>query len=549
MLKHMNIRLLTFFFLLIVLFACEREWLNPWDDKHTLAPDKWAPGDFKLEEVDSSITKKQLSWTYPATNPSIEKFVLLIRKKDQTDTVAISYVPGTENYTYVDIIIPNRDTIHYTVFAIAGNNKSDSMSLETVAYFPGPENLNVEQKDSMPLKQVLTWSYSYQDIDGFLLEKKIDDGDWQPFPEIDKDSRRSIDDNIFYSPTPEKMETNISYRISAIYRINDDTLRSSLHQVDTSKSIPSPLALTPRIEDKPTGNDQQSKKVSLSWKHTWNDESLYYTVQRKRGEYASSDDSGDWVQIKDEFNSMTYEDEDIDFDKHTYTYRVYAHVGDFKSDSSETQQLSRPIVKTGQVVEFTTTSATISVGADFLHHGNLDTKWELQWRAGVDADGQFFGIVPCNSADVCTLEGLKHGRKYQIRAIATNAAGTSYGEIKSFHTKFDASLIPRVEVLEIQKDKARVKYTYSLQEELPAIRHGISWGPVPDPTNNQPGVAILYLDQGEEAGLQGEAELVIDDKTHYVRVFVLNHDTYYYGEVISLSFQKTAPGTNNISDK
>jgi len=42
---------LTIIFFLAITFSCERERINPWDDKANLDPSAWAPQNLQIEDV------------------------------------------------------------------------------------------------------------------------------------------------------------------------------------------------------------------------------------------------------------------------------------------------------------------------------------------------------------------------------------------------------------------------------------------------------------------------------------------------------------------
>lgn len=48
--------------IILGLFACEREYDNPWDGKANLDPNSWAPKNLQIEDI--SLPEKKLTWTF-----------------------------------------------------------------------------------------------------------------------------------------------------------------------------------------------------------------------------------------------------------------------------------------------------------------------------------------------------------------------------------------------------------------------------------------------------------------------------------------------------
>lgn len=96
-----------------------------------------------------------------------------------------------------------------------------------------------------------------------------------------------------------------------------------------------------------------------------------------------------------------------------------------------------PTVSTGDVEDITTGSAT--VGGEVLDDGNAEVTqrgfvWSTSPRPGVTVNEGIISEEGGPGSFIGELTGLDPGRRYYVRAFATNKAGNGYGEQAEFYT-------------------------------------------------------------------------------------------------------------------
>ena len=146
--------------------------------------------------------------------------------------------------------------------------------------------------------------------------------------------------------------------------------------------------------------------------------------------------------------------------------------------------LIAPTVATSAVTDITTTTATGNGNITALGVPN-PTQHGVVWSTSADptiADSKTEdGAVSVTGAFTSDITGLTPGTLYHVRAYATNAAGTSYGEDVTF-TAYIASLITTQAVSSIGTTTATGNGNVTALGVPNPTQHGVVWSTNSDPT-------------------------------------------------------------------
>ncbi len=217
--KTKSINLFIFTSLLIV-FACERDWNNPWDEFNNLSPDEWAPQNLQIMDV--SITEKKLTWTYDGDS-RIEGFKLDRKKGDEPWQVAYQTFPKeTREWNDTEITPDPSLTYQYRLYAFAGKNCSGQITKSVNAQISAPSNLQITPNSITSV--TLSWQDNSNGEDGFKIDRKINSGAWELiFASVGSNLTSFTDININW-------QTNdYTYRVYSFYdSYNSSTIESAI---------------------------------------------------------------------------------------------------------------------------------------------------------------------------------------------------------------------------------------------------------------------------------------------------------------------------------
>lgn len=278
-----------------------------------------------------------------------------------------------------------------------------------------------------------------------------------------------------------------------------------------------------------------SNQVDLSWKDNAMNETAY-KIERKT-------DSGNFSEIGSTAKDLTtFSDQTVSLNT-TYTYRVYSTNTTGKSilysNEATVKTISAPILTTTSLTEVTAVGAK-SGGNISSDGGSPITARGVVWSTEPaptialvtkTSDGTGTGAFPS------TLTGLTGNTKYYIRAYATNAAGTSYGDELSFTTT-SAALLPSiitVTLTEITTTSAKSGGSITADGNSPITARGVVWGTATGPT-----IALATKTSngsGSGAFVSSITGLVANTK-YYVRAYATNGAGTGYGN--EFSFTTTA---------
>lgn len=278
-----------------------------------------------------------------------------------------------------------------------------------------------------------------------------------------------------------------------------------------------------------------TNQVDLSWKDNSTNETAY-KIERKT-------DSGNFSEIGSTSKDVTtFSDQTVSLNT-TYTYRVYST----NTAGKSILYSNEATVKTISVPTLTTTSLTEVTAIGAKSGGNISSDggspitargvvWSTEPVPTIavvtkTSDGTGTGAFPS------TLTGLNGNTKYYIRAYATNAAGTSYGEELSFTTTAAAVLpsITTVSVTDVTTSGAKTGGSITADGNSPITARGVVWGTATAPT------IALATKTSNGSGLGAFVSSITGlaaNTKYYVRAYATNSAGTGYGN--EFSFTTTA---------
>ena len=166
-------RFITTLFLVVTVlfFSCEdRESTNPHDSKTD--PDFWNPSKLTIEQLE--VRKVRLTWKDNAKGEDGYRIDRKIGNGEWNSSVG----EVTEDVIeWIDTNHSFNEVITYRVYGFAGKNNSSSITGTITPTIPPPSNLKIVQNPITLL--TLTWKDNSIGEDGFKIDRKIEDGDWE----------------------------------------------------------------------------------------------------------------------------------------------------------------------------------------------------------------------------------------------------------------------------------------------------------------------------------------------------------------------------------
>ena len=226
-----------------------------------------------------------------------------------------------------------------------------------------------------------------------------------------------------------------------------------------------------------------------------------------------------------------------------YYVRAYAENSEGISYSNQTtfetkEQASTPAVETSAVSAIQSTQAV--VGGNVLKIGNDTgiTQYGHVWSTTANpttADyksslGNTMTIGPFSS----TLTDLLPHQTYHVRAYATNALGTAYGNDVTFTTTYDIVTLTTISVTNITHNEATTGGSISSKGGHTIKEQGVCWGTSANPVAN--GSRQIATDKSDRFTVRING---LTERTGYhVRAYVITEtgETYYGNDI---SFQTT----------
>ncbi|MCF7913144.1 MAG: formylglycine-generating enzyme family protein [Candidatus Cloacimonetes bacterium] len=226
--------------LVLLLLSCSEPLTrnNPYDTHFDLPE----PENVQIEHV--SLTSKKISWEYDIDN--IEGFKV---SRKQNEIWLEEAIVAADQRIYTEENVPVNENIQYKVIAFAGSNHSDDVvSVIIDNTIPVPENFIVVQENIHCYG--LTWEQDHIiGEDGFIIERKIEDGDYIQIAVLDENTESYQDEW-----EDDSREVNyIYYRIKAYLGEEYSSWINTINLI-----VPPPENLTLSIEN---------ENITLTWSY------------------------------------------------------------------------------------------------------------------------------------------------------------------------------------------------------------------------------------------------------------------------------------------
>ena len=197
-----------------------------------------------------------------------------------------------------------------------------------------------------------------------------------------------------------------------------------------------------------------------------------------------------------------------------------------------------PIVNTKEVSDITATTA-IS-GGEIIDDGQSPViRYGVCWSTGHNPiinndhtdDGSELNVF------ISLLDNLTPSTTYYVRAYATNAIGTGYGDEVSFTTLSGLAEVETLLMTAVDINSAK-GHGRVIDEGLSAVtERGICWGLHPEPD--------LYGDHQPNGSGLGEFSVdmtgLLSNQTYYVRAYAINAQGTAYGNELNFKTLQTPP--------
>lgn len=228
----------------------------------------------------------------------------------------------------------------------------------------------------------------------------------------------------------------------------------------------------------------------------------------------------------------------------TYYVRAYASnsVGtNYGEEKSFTTNDGLPVVTTAEVTSITQTTAIC--GGNVTSDGGLAvTSRGVVWDTSPNPvlniyymtnDGSGTGVFTSNITD------LSPNTTYYVRAYASNSAGTSYGEQKTFTTGQTISLptITTAEVSDITSSTATCGGNVTSDGGATVTARGVCWS-----TSSNPTISNSHTSDGNGIGtFTSSITGLTANTTYYVRAYASNSAGTSYGSDVTFTTESDQP--------
>ncbi|MCR5660220.1 MAG: hypothetical protein K6G25_12960 [Bacteroidales bacterium] len=227
----------------------------------------------------------------------------------------------------------------------------------------------------------------------------------------------------------------------------------------------------------------------------------------------------------------------------TYYVRAYAKNSQGTSYGNEVNfstEANKPTVTTSEVSNITQTTA--QGGGDVTDDGGLAvTERGICWGTSHNptTGGSHATSGEGTGSYICNMTGLTQNTTYYVRAYATNAEGTSYGDEVSFKTSqnISAPTVTTGEVTNITQTSAKCSGNVTADGGATVTERGICWG-----TSHNPTVTGSHASSGTGTGTYTCNMTGLTAGTiYYVRAYAKNSQGTSYGSEVSFSTTANKP--------
>ncbi|MCK5051421.1 MAG: hypothetical protein KAS53_06775 [Candidatus Cloacimonetes bacterium] len=359
-------------------------------DKITVETEFPAPANFKVIALDDQSVR--LTWD---DGYEYESGFKIERKTGNDEFEEIAIVDKNSRY-FINIELEDGKTYIYIIKAFTEINESrPSASASAELLFPSPQQLYIDVLNDHSAK--LYWEDRSTLAHEYILERKVNNEEYEIIIKLDKDERDYLDENM-------QLGDEYTYRIKALSKVNESEYSN---EVGTKTGFPGPENLySENIDD---------QSLKLYWEDNCSFETGYRLERKESG--------GEFEEIADlEPNTTHFLDSNLSFGT-TYNYRVIAFTT--ASESAYSNILSAKTI----FPEPTYLSVLIlddqSLKLSWMDNCTFDTGFKIERKKGKED----FVLIKelAASADSYLDEGLKYGTQYIYRiATVTKSNSSNY---------------------------------------------------------------------------------------------------------------------------
>jgi uncharacterized protein (TIGR02145 family) len=279
-------------------------------------------------------------------------------------------------------------------------------------------------------------------------------------------------------------------------------------------------------------------QVDLTWKDNSTNETGY-KIERKT-------DSGNFTEIGSTATDVTiFSDKTVSLNTN-YSYRVYSFnkVGKSIQYSNEVsiKTINLPTLTTYQIsaITFTLNGSNVNAssgGGITSDGGSAVTANGVVWDTSTNptislstktSDGTG------NGAFKSSITGLKATTKYYVRAYATNAAGTGYGNELSFTTGayIIAPTLTTNTISDILSNSVKSGGNISADGGAAVTSRGVVWGTATNPGTD---LSTKTSDGTGTGSFQSSITGLKENTKYYLRAYAINSNWIGYGNEVSFT--------------
>jgi len=208
----------------------------------------------------------------------------------------------------------------------------------------------------------------------------------------------------------------------------------------------------------------------------------------------------------------------------------------------------RPTVSTVAVSNVSDTSAIIEINVSSGGSARVTSRGVVYSAADTDPAlgvGTTVAITGSTGRGSAQIMGLNRSTTYYVRAYATNAHGTSYGEVRTFTTTYDESIVSTGGVLNITPNSATVSgYVYNPHRYTLKERGFVYSEIMALPTINSLRVFENYTFSEHTASFSRELTGLKAGTTYTVRAYIrASSGSVFYGRPVSFTTAATGAVT------
>ncbi|MCF7859353.1 MAG: fibronectin type III domain-containing protein [Candidatus Cloacimonetes bacterium] len=357
-------------------------------DKVTVEATFPAPTNFQVNSLDDQSIR--LTWD---DKYNYEKGFKIYRKTGNDDFIEIAVTEADARY-YIDEKLEDGKTYVYNILAFTDINESRPSKTESAELkFPSPQKLYIEVLNDHSAK--LYWVDSSNLAESYILERMVNDGDYEVLKKLNKNDRDYLDENM-------QLGGEYTYRIKAKSKINESEYSN---EIGTKTDFPGPENLY--VEN----IDDQSLKLY------WEDNCAFETGYRLERKVSG----GEFQKIADlEPNQTHYLDSGLTFGIN-YNYRVIAFTQESESAYSN-------ILSTKTIFPEPTYLSVLIIDDQALKLSWVDNcAFDEGFRIERKMGKQEFVVIKELPADVTTYldSGLQYGSQYIYRIAAKTKTNIS----------------------------------------------------------------------------------------------------------------------------